>query len=189
MFLSATENRLSFLHPRLTKKIFTNICFPLENILIIWTFKMCTAPRRDDENNHFRLIERALRLLGYFIILIGHFHYGVIWRLQLSESFSFFLLFAPHSHYTKFEFERENEMNTSICSQMMQPSWKSPGYWPFSKMVPGLLQASIRETKQRKYLFFSCTITLYKAVLCHLFSLFDSHRDSSYSDLHSYAML
>ena len=58
------------------------------------------------------------------IVLIGHFHYGVI-LLQLPESFRFLFCLANYSYcsllspgITKFEFVKENEMNSGSCSKM-----------------------------------------------------------------------
>ena len=59
------------------------------------------------------------------VMRIGHFHYGVI-LLQRPESFWFlfshanksFFFFLLSTGITKFEFEKENEMNSGSCSKM-----------------------------------------------------------------------
>ena len=154
IFSLATENRLSFSSATFNKGnwIFTNTCFPLENILII--------------------VHSATKSTHTLWLFYNRtFHYGVNWLLQLSESFSILLLFAP-TRITKFEFERESEMNSSICSQMMPPSWKRPASVRYQAVCKFLY---VKLNKENISSF--STITLYKAVLCHLFSLFDSHRD------------
>ena len=57
-------------------------------------------------------------------LIIGHFHYGII-LLQLPESFSFLFCHANQSYCSllspgiiKFEFEKENEMNSGSCNKM-----------------------------------------------------------------------
>ena len=69
----------------------------------------------------------TLAVFNYYIIHNRTFHYGVS-SLQLPESFISLFSYGNYSYcsllstgITKFEFEKENEINSGCCSQMSPP--------------------------------------------------------------------